>query len=233
MLARKDTMPVRRIHQWQLSVIGLGLVIVGGAGLSVVRHAQATVVRHSPFVNVPPAGAIIDPLTRRLFIATPSGVAGSNGVVITFRSDTLARLRTTFVGYDPSAMVVDVAARRVFVANRATLDASGSPRGKGSVSILDARTGALLKSTVVGMTPRALALDDKTGRVFVANYDDGTVSMLDALHGTIVRTEPVGRHPSAITVDVSTHRAFVVSTDGTMQVLDTRSGVKLRSISSV
>lgn len=77
-------------------------------------------------------------------------------------------LRTVKVGKEPVALAVDTSTGRVFVANSA---------GK-SVSILDARDGAVVRTVPVGKGPDGLALDARTHRVFVANGESNTVSIL-------------------------------------------------------
>jgi hypothetical protein len=54
------------------------------------------------------------------------------------------------------------------VAHVGPVDAMGVPSGPGTVSMLDARTGALLRTATVGVAPDALAVDERTGRAVVA-----------------------------------------------------------------
>jgi len=54
----------------------------------------------------------------------------------------------------------------------------GNKQGSGYVSVLDLATGTLRASISVGRTPAAVAVDERTGHVFVANLDDDTVSVL-------------------------------------------------------
>jgi DNA-binding beta-propeller fold protein YncE len=76
-----------------------------------------------------------------------------------------------------------------------------------------------------------VAVDEQTGRAFVANDDDASVSVLDTHRGALVRTLGVGPHPHAIALDPQIHRAFVVNTgDDTLSVLDTSQGVVLHTI---
>lgn len=48
------------------------------------------------------------------------------------------------------------------------------------VSVLDTHSGRLVRQFTLGAGPPAVAVDEQTGRVFVANAGDDTVSMLDA-----------------------------------------------------
>src|SRR5207248_10202024 len=86
------------------------------------------------------------------------------------------------------AVAVDGTRARAFVANF----------NRGSVSVIDTRTGALVQTIRVGGGPAALAVDEGSGHVFVANFGAGTVSMLDGGRGRLIRTVPVGQYPNAI-----------------------------------
>jgi YVTN family beta-propeller protein len=43
------------------------------------------------------------------------------------------------------------------------------PMGSGSVSVLDARSGRLLRTIPVGVAPSAIAVDERAGRAFILN----------------------------------------------------------------
>ncbi len=49
-----------------------------------------------------------------------------------------------------------------------------------SVSVLDARSGRVVRHISVGHAPQTVAVDEQTARIFVANAGDNTVSVLDA-----------------------------------------------------
>ena len=48
------------------------------------------------------------------------------------------------------------------------------------MNVLDAHSGRIVRTVTVGRGPYAVAVDERTNRVFVANYDGNTVSVLDA-----------------------------------------------------
>jgi YVTN family beta-propeller protein len=125
------------------------------------------------------------------------------------------------VGKNPRAVDVDEGRNRAFVANS----------GSDTVSVLDARTGALLRTVAVGTTPTTVAVDATYGHVFVANRGSGTISVLDARTGTVLRTIAVGRAPGALEVDPTRRRVFVANTgSGTVSVLDLQTGALLRTV---
>jgi YVTN family beta-propeller protein len=95
----------------------------------------------------------------------------------------------------------------------------------GSVSTLDAASGRLVHSVTVGMLPMAVAVDERSGRVFVASkgpldsnlvpLGNGTVTVLDEHSGAVLHSIGVGTYPTAIAVDERAGRAFVVNASGT------------------
>jgi YVTN family beta-propeller protein len=109
------------------------------------------------------------------------------------------------------------------------------------VSTLDISTGAVLGTTPVGRAPQVLAVDTRTGHVFVVNTGDGTVSVLDARSGALLRTVAIGPNPRAMAIDERTGRVFVALAGPTspgsvfmsassVRVLDARSGSILRTV---
>src|SRR5205823_1761384 len=112
-----------------------------------------------------------------------------------------ALLRTTRMEQSPWAVAVDDRTGRVFVLGGGIDDAYVRPLGmSGTVSMLDARTGAVLRTVAVGVGPSAIAVDERRGRVFVANTSSNSVSVLDARGGALLRTVVVGAGPSAAAV---------------------------------
>jgi YVTN family beta-propeller protein len=113
-----------------------------------------------------------------------------------------------------------VHAGRVFVVNA----------GDGTVSVLDARTGAVQRTVTIGaLRPQSLATymnsvdvvaDEHGGRAVVVSGSavdrngiplPGGVTLLDARSGRVLRTVTVGRIPMAVAVDDTTARLFVVN----------------------
>ncbi len=86
----------------------------------------------------------------------------------------------------------------------------------------------VLRTVGVGRDPVALAVDARTGRVFVLGAA-GSVTTLDATTGSVIRTVAVGRGAQAVAVDEATGRAFVTD-PGRVFVLDARSGATLRAL---
>src|SRR5207248_11777698 len=108
-----------------------------------------------------------------------------------------------------------------------------------SVSKLDARSGRVLRTLGVGDAPVALAIDERSGRVFVVNEGpehDGfpigpsSISVLDAGTGTVLRTITVGYRARALAIDERQGHVFVANSGtDTVSMLDARSGSILRT----
>ncbi len=164
-----------------------------------------------------PGPMAVDTHTRRVFVLNGGG-GTSNGVVTILDSATGRVVGNTPVGglALPVTPVVDTRTGRVFVAN----DGGGT----GSVSVLDARGGALLRTVTVGPHPFVTAVDGRSSRVFVTSLGamdaaghltgPGSVSVLDAQSRMLLRTVPVGVEPAVIAVDERAGRAFVVNVAG-------------------
>src|SRR5438067_11682396 len=89
------------------------------------------------------------------------------GVVVVHDMGTGAGVLIVPVGASPSHVTVDARTGRAFVTNSSD----------SSLSVLDARSGTILRTVAVGAAPSALAVNAHTGRVFVVNAGSGTVSV--------------------------------------------------------
>ncbi len=164
----------------------------------------------------------VDGRTNRVFMPDTD-----NNSVRVLDARTGFLLRTIKTGSHPIRVVVAEQTNRVFVINQ------GDESHLGMVSVLDARSGAVLGTagTVTGSdTDAVFAIDDRTRRVF--SVADHVVTVRDATSGAIVRTITVpGGATSALAVSTTTNRVFVVNSDhGTVSMLDAQSGTVLRTV---
>jgi YVTN family beta-propeller protein len=111
-----------------------------------------------------PGALAVDVLTGRVFV---TNVDSGSVSMLDARSGIV--MRTVAVSAFPAAVTVDEHANRAFVVAWGPADSSGRPIGPGGVSVLDARSGTLLRTISVGMRPRAVAVDEQIGRAFVVN----------------------------------------------------------------
>ena len=194
--------------------------------MSVLDLTRGTPLR-TVVVSKPSAdakGLAVDEQTGRVFVTSGSAVS-----VLDATSGSL--LRTVRLGAFPVDIGVDTTANRVFV-----------PTGFGTVSLLDARSGALLRTVHTGgnpVEPPAVAVDERTRRVFVAATN--FVKVLDATTGALLRTvSGVAPGGAYIAVDAASSRVFLANFTGPgrgsvsyvkgVSILDARDGTLLRSL---
>lgn len=221
---------------------------IGNGTVAILDTHRGNVLREIPVGGSGNAVAV-DETTRRAFVATtafPPFVRTPVGKIVrVLDTRSGAVVRTVAVGEAPVDIAVDGRTNRVFVATLGPVTGAGAP-SRGHVSVLDARTGAIIRTVPVGVSPRTMVVATSTQRVFVLNQDSQSVSTLDARMGTVLRTVTL-RHmpcdaganmPCTAAVDEQTKRVFVASYTGNtagsgmgaITTLDARTGVVVRSI---
>lgn len=256
--ARSTRPPRRRLPRRSWRLVLLAAVLAGGSGVGV---AAARILAPSPppgtilvgsapilrtvYVGQDPRAVAVALHTGRTFVATSGDLIRGQFPVLTVRVlDTVtgALLRTVPVASGRAvtsvAMAVDVHTGHVFVVY------TGTP-GARLVSMLDARSGGLLRQTAlphrsplsvgagIGMSllPAAIAVDARIGRVFVTNPASDTVNVLDTHSGALLRTLALGPAPTALAVDAPAGHVFVATgLDRTVRMLDAASGRVLRTV---
>jgi YVTN family beta-propeller protein len=172
--------------QRSVAVVGpADRVYVGGAGaVSVIDARNGAVLNTLPLTGY----------NTRLAVDTATGqiyAAGYNGLsVLDGRTGQVQR--TVATGGPASAVAIDSRRGRIYVAHADLPYSRGVHSGPGTVSVLDARTGAILRTLPVGIAPTSLAIDESTGRVIVVNAG-GRVQVHDAwtwLPGSLQRYVP-------------------------------------------
>ncbi len=237
--------------------------VAGSGGLTVLDSHPGRAVRiTNRFGASDPDGIArtfaFDPSMQRLFVvndaipntddnpASPHyhDPSDPNGTVVMIDVRTGQEIDAANVGVGPIAVAVNSRTGRVFVLtlNPSSLDFSQDNQPpdlqqNGSVTVLDARNGDSLATTQVGLVPDALAVDEATGRVFVANRDSHSVSLLDGRTGHLLRTIPLDLTPYAVAVDAPTGRVFVAGGEDSpsgqsVRILDANSGKVVQSIAA-
>jgi len=168
-----------------------------------------------------PGMLAVDDRTGRVFVITapPTGPES----VSMLDSHTGVLLRTVAVGRATSvqggALAVDERRGRVVVTNA----------GESSVSVLDARSGAVRRTFTAGLDPTGVTVDPRSGQAYVADTSENKVLVLDVTRGRVLRALPVAGSPVAVRVDAATGRLSVTGYDtqtsvGSAAELDGRSG---------
>jgi len=174
-------------------------------------------------------GVAVDDRTGRVFVLV-DGNAMNHGDVAVLDATTGGLLRTVPVGASPVALAVDDRAGRLLVVNQG-MSTSGSLTIRGTVSVLDARNGQLVRSVTVGQRPMDVAIDARTGRAFISNSVSDTISVIDTRGGRVLATVAAGRQPDAMAVDEQAGHLFVTNVAAnTVSMLDARGGAFLRTV---
>jgi len=194
-------------------------------GAVIMLAVRDGAVLHRTTIGMNPGSVALDAAHGRLYIVMLNNDGTGAVDVLDTRSDAL--LYTVALGIqlgtqlNLSPVALDEARRRLFVAT-----AQG-------VSVLDTQRGVLVRTVALGTEPIDLALDARTGRLFVLHGPPGgplgRVSVLDARSGALLHTITVVRDASEMTVDVGTGHVFAAGVDG-VDMLDARSGAMLRVI---
>jgi len=176
-------------------------------------------------VGAGPAALAVDAHDGQLFVAN-----ADSGTVSALTLRTGALRRTIHVDPYPVALVVTGvgAATHLFIGALGPVDAAGGVGAHGSVTMVDAPAGIVVRHISVGAHPTALAVDGRVGHVVVLSGSGATLLAADSgrvLHQTTVA-------PSlAVAIDARTGRAFAVGADKAVRLLDTRTGALLRTVS--
>lgn len=124
----------------------------------------------------------------------------------------------------PFALAVDTRARRVFVVT--------TTGPSGSISVLDATSGAHIGASIPISSPQGVAVDEQANQAFVIS-SLGMILVLDGRTGTLRRTIHLRVALYTVAVAPRAGRAFVgmaIPSGGAIGVIDTHSGALLSTV---
>jgi YVTN family beta-propeller protein len=110
---------------------------------------------------------------------------------------------------EPSTSLLN--ATRAIALNATTGKVYAVAPAQDAVSVFD-RDKASAAIVKVGKSPVALAINEKTNRIYVANNGGGSVTVIDGAHDTVVATVNVGNLPYVLAVNPVTNKIFVSNT---------------------
>lgn len=192
-----------------------------------------------------PSWLVVDGATHRAFVALTGGGFGSFAVA-TFDTVTGALLQTVSTGLHVGAgskhapapqsvmqgrgrLALDGQTGRVFMLNPMIVN----NRPMSSVSVLDARSGAVIRTVALDPAdyPSTIAVDTKTGNAFITSSANTVLTFAPA-SGRITHSTGIGAHPAASAVDGAVGHLIVASSGppSVVSMLDTQSGHLLATI---
>src|SRR5215475_11525447 len=124
---------------------------------------------------------------------------------------------TQLTALDQSARVVRKVAAGIHLwgiaVNGSTHTLYATRSGNGELLIFN-EDSAEVTTLPVGAMPCAVAVNEATNRVFVANHSEDTVTVIDAAKGVRVATLNVGSRPQALAIDPGRNLVYVANTHG-------------------
>jgi YVTN family beta-propeller protein len=128
-----------------------------------------------------PVAVAVDERLSRVFVANvslPDAASPWDNSLVLLNACTGDVLGNLPLDAPPVAVAVDERKERVYLATAGSRR-SGRATDPGSVRVLNARTGMVHRTITLGRSPRAIALDSRTGRAFVVMGGSNTVAILD------------------------------------------------------
>jgi YVTN family beta-propeller protein len=110
---------------------------------------------------------------------------------------------------DPSTSLLN--ATRAIALNTKTGKVYAVALAQDAVTVFD-RDKSSAATVKVGKSPVALAINEKTNRIYVANNGAGSVSVIDGTNDAVVATLDVGSLPYVLAVNPVTNKIFVSNT---------------------
>jgi len=172
-----------------------------------------------------PVVSVLDATSGRVLATVPVGPSSLGGAIAAVPSIAVdSRAHRAYVSLPDTGAVttIDVRRGRVVQTVRSGLEAGGplvdERTGRvivaslGAVSVLDARSGALVRTTISSQTidHYPVAIDERSGNVYVAGFNGQSVSVFDGSSGRLRSSTPVPGDPEAIAASNATSRVFVV-----------------------
>jgi YVTN family beta-propeller protein len=140
---------------------------------------------------------------------------GKSNSVLEFgliKRDTIQRIP---VGQKPDAIIYEYTTHHIFVMNA----------GSNNISVLDAKTGAMIATIALDGNPES-AVSDEHGHVFVNIESTSEVAEIDSRNNTVLATWKLapGEGPTAIAMDRASNRLFIGCANQKMIVMNSTNG---------
>lgn len=159
-------------------------------------------------------GLALDSKTGRLYVADMT--QNQVGVFDLATRKRIAHYRA----YDESAVTIEISefsGKRDNGAQSIAIDTKGhrlfvTNPGSGTLTVIDSRTGKLLKTVKTGSAPLDVAWNATSRQVYVTNRgngDNGTVTVVDGRSYAILAQLRTGTYPQTITVDPAGKAVYV------------------------
>ena len=169
-----------------------------------------------------------DGAAHRLVVVSTASTFRGDGLASVLDTRSGALLAMHDAGPTACAVRMDERSGHAFVLNR-PVDAPLLPTG---VTVVDAVTGAIVRTVPATVGPALLAADEQRGYIFLTGLRGagGDIDVLDARSGAVLRRIGVASPPAALAADARTAHLFVAlppvgaATAGSLLMLDAGTG---------
>lgn len=208
--------------------------------MSVLDTRTGRVVRSVALAG-PLSAVVVDHVASHVLVAGNLGNGGflaNSGFVTVLAARDGRILHTAFIRFRPGALAVDAPLARAVVTGWRIIHQGTIPIAAGEVSVLDTRSGRIVRTVPIGRNLGPVGIDTHTRRAFVADLDSsggvGHIDMLDAASGRLLRIVKLAFAPIALTVSEATGRVFVCGqgAPGAVVVLDAYTGQLISTTTS-
>lgn len=170
-----------------------------------------------------PITIAVNPVSNKIYVVN-SGVhnselnkyvegTGSITVIDGASHKTTTIAAATGVGA-PSHIAVNPVTNKIYVTYGGRVNVDGSFDDEGSVTVIDGASNKTKATVKVGAGPRALAVNQVTNKIYVANMLSDNVSVMDGATNKVTATVKAGSSPEDIAVNPVTNKVYVINNYG-------------------
>ena len=180
-----------------------------GSGVVTASDLGSREVVHRIPAGAGSAGLALDPDQGRLFVSNTK-----SGDVAVFDTDDVARhdyepIARLIVGDGAGGIELDTDAGRLYVSR------------KTAITVFDSQTLDRIDVIEGIASPRGMAIDQRSGLLYVANSNGDSVTLVDPVSLQRVGSIPVGTKPVGVTLDAASRRLYVANSGSdTLSVVD-------------
>jgi len=191
----------------------------GGAGIVSMQDVSSGRYLRVTLVGAYPAAIAVDERASRAFVAN---FLDDSVSILNTRSGSVVRtvrlVRPSFLPGTLARIAIDARRQRVFTLSYPPRIEGGGGSPYGALTILDERTGRVLRAAPLRDPGTTLIVDDGTGRVVV--HDAAGIQTLDAATGRVLQTVALSVMPMEMAIDPRTWHAVIINGRGFVRTQD-------------
>jgi YVTN family beta-propeller protein len=192
------------------------IYVSSSSGYLYVVDGKTDTVSHTvTLTNPAPCGLAMDPSRDRVYSVNYGGSHATVSVIDTRTNKVTGHIHAGTAS--EGGLAVDTRTDRLYVAKN----------GSGTVSVINAKSGRIVKNIKVGSNPSCVAVDPTTDLVYVTHLGVGTEpappeNIINGKTNKVIGRVQTGGEPLNLAVDPATHQVYVAdNSTGIVWVLTT------------